>query len=485
MRGQMQQVQGVELPKPSNLEIEQQLIGRMLLEPATIAPVLVVLGRSDFAEALHARIFAAIEETTNAGNVASIFTLRADFAEDPAIKSLGNVNYFAELVALARHCLDPILWAREIKSLAFRRRLIGAARDIEDAATHAASDFKPEQLSGYAETILTSITSDATEGRRGKFEQIGDVAGRVLQSLGEKAAPNAIPFGLAALDGATGGMRPGEFIVIGARPGMGKTAVGAHIAKAAAEAGHAAAFFSMEMGAEAVTLRLLTSYAFRRYRDTGGLWAVPNDVPAYEAARRHDLAEAQILALCGHEKRLREIPLNIHDGRGLTPSGIVLSAKRLKTELKAVGLSLDLVVVDHLQKIKPERSLNGNRVGEMTETTDALQKLAGDEQIAVVALSQLSRANEKRDDKRPQLADLRESGSIEQDADMVLMLYREAYYLSKDERSRPSAKGHHEWTNEWHEKKHLLEIAITKQRNGPEGVHEVFFHAPSSWVGDL
>lgn len=473
-----------ELPQPSDLDLEQQLLGSLLMFNESIEAVAAILKPHEFAEALHGRIFAAIVAATQAGIPASMFTLKADFDHDAGMRSLG-VNYFAQLVGVARHCLDPVAWARQIHNLAFRREIIGAAQEITAAATDSSIDFGPEKIAEYAEHLLTSVTADASPSSFDRFKPFDGVAAGVLKQIGSAEGEATIPFGLGPVDEATGGMRRGEFIVIGARPGMGKTAIAAHIAKEAARAGNPVAFFSMEMGADAISLRLLTSLAFRRYKAQNGEWRVPDEVPAYEAARRRTLTDGQMRGLFALEADLSSIPLHIHEGRGLTPNQIALAAKRLRNELRAKGQDLALVIVDHLQKVKPDRQLNGNKVGEMTEITDALQKLAGNEGLAVIGLSQLSRASEKRDDKRPQISDLRESGSIEQDADMILMLYREAYYLNKDERSRPGSSGHSDWCNEWAEKKHLLEVALVKQRNGPEGIHEVFFHAPSSWIGEL
>ena len=472
------------LPTPSDLDLEQQLLGSLLMFNEGVQPVAAILKPHEFAEALHGRIYAAIIAAANAGIPPSPFTLRADFENDAGMRSLG-VNYFAQLVGLARHCLDPIAWARQIHNLAFRREIINAAQEIQSAATDSSIDFGPEKIAEYAEHLLTSVTADASPSSFDRFKPFEGVAAGVLKQIGSAEGEATIPFGIKPVDDATGGMRRGEFIVIGARPGMGKTAVAAHIGKSAATAGHPVAFFSMEMGADAISLRLLTSMAFRRYKAHDGEWVVPDEVPAYEAARRRTLSEGQMRGLFALEPELAGIPLHIHEGRGLTPSQITLAAKRLRNELRAKGQDLSLVIVDHLQKVKPDRHLNGNKVGEMTEITDALQKLAGNEGLSVIGLSQLSRASEKRDDKRPQISDLRESGSIEQDADVILMLYREAYYLGKDERSRPGSSGHSDWCNEWHEKKHRLEIARVKQRNGPEGIDEVFFHAPSSWIGEL
>ena len=200
---------------------------------------------------------------------------------------------------------------------------------------------------------------------------------------------------------------------------------------------------------------------------------------AYAELRRGRLPEAHTHALFEAEARLRDLPLYIHEGRQLTPSGLLLAAKRAQKEFRDTKTPLGLVIVDHIQKIRPDRDCRGNKVAEMTEISDALQKMAGTLNLPVIALSQLNRAVESREGRRPELADLRESGAIEQDADLVLLLYREAYYAQKAEPHR-----HHDDWPEWHADyvavRDNLDIHIAKHRNGREGQVRAHFDAPSS-----
>lgn len=466
---------GFDLVKPFDLDIEQQLLGELMLYNHKLDHVASYLEPHHFAEPLHGRIYHAIRQAIGAGITASPLTLRNELEADEPMKAVGGVAYLASLCVAARGCADVATWGRAVHSYAFRRRVVEAANDIATAARDASVEFTPEKIADYAERLIQITTAEASPNAAERFKTVGDVSADVLRALDREASQGTAKFHLRELDDATGGMRPGELIIIGARPGMGKTAVAAHIAQANARAGVGVGFFSMEMSAEAVTLRILTSLAFRRDRGDGN--------PAYEAARRGTLSQAHKDELYALEGVLAAVPLRIHEGRGLTPSGILVAAKRLKNELEAAGTPLGLILVDHLQKIRPDRALNGNKVGEMTEISDALQKMAGTLHVPVIGLSQLSRASEKRDDRRPELSDLRESGSIEQDADMVLMLYREAYYLKKKEPA-PFTPAHDDWFGDWIKHKHKLEIQIAKQRNGPEGKHEVFFDAPSSALGD-
>jgi replicative DNA helicase len=226
----------------------------------------------------------------------------------------------------------------------------------------------------------------------------------------------------------------------------------------------------MEMAAAAITLRLIAAHAFAQGRSV-----------AYDEARRGRLDAREMHALLDAEASLRALPLYIHEGRQLTPSGLLLAAKRAQKKLRDTAAPLGLVIVDHIQKVRPDRDCRGNKVAEMTEISDALQKMAGALNVPVVALSQLNRAVEGREGRRPELADLRESGAIEQDADLVLLLYREVYYALKSEPHR----AHPDWA-EWHADyvrcATALDIFIAKHRNGREGQVRAHFDAPSSGI---
>ena len=465
------------LTRPYDLELEQQLLGMLLLHATDVDRISAFLMPEHFVEDLHSRLFRSIVAVARSGQIPSPFTLRNEFEGDPGLSEVGGFQYFANLCAMAKDCLDAVKWAQAVYGFAFRRRLISVARDIQDAAQDSSIEFGPEKIAEYAETLLHEATAGASPSGSDRFEPLGKIAAQVLKAIDKGPEASTVKFGLTDLDAATGGMRPKELIIIGARPGMGKTAVACHFAQAAARQGVGVGFFSMEMSAASVTLRLLTSLAFRKERDK------VDENPAYEAARKGKLTQAHKEELFALEGVLAQMPLKIHEGRGLTSSGIILAARRLQNELATTRTPLGLIIVDHLQKIRPDRDMRGNKVAEMSEISDAMQKMAGTLNVPVIALSQLNRQVEGRNDKRPELADLRESGSIEQDADMVFLLYREAYYLKKKEPAHfhPS-RG--DWEREWNDWKNKLEIHIAKQRNGSEGKVTAYFDAPSSALGD-
>ncbi len=455
-----------DLPRPNDIGSEQQLLGELLLNNAAAERLAASLQPQHFAEPLHQRIYDAIARAVKAGLAATPHTLRPEFEHDDALRSVGGVAYLAELAAHAGACVDPNAWAESLKNLAFRRALIAAARDMQDQAFRAGIEIAPAAIAEQAEALLAHALADA-QTPADRFQPIGELAAAVMNATDD--APT-LKFGLRALDDITGGMRAKELVIVGARPGMGKTAFAGHVALAAAKQGRAVAFFSMEMAAAAITLRLITAEAF-----------VAGASIAYSELRRGRMPAGDTDALIEAEARLAHLPLYIHEGRQLTPSGLLLAAKRAQKKLRDTKTPLGLVIVDHIQKIRPDRDCKGNKVAEMTEISDALQKLAGTLDVPVVALSQLNRAVESRADRKPELADLRESGAIEQDADLVLLLYREAYYVQKREphRAHPDWPA---WFSDMTACKHVLDIAIAKHRNGREGQARAYFDAPSSGV---
>lgn len=461
----------MDLPRPHDLTSEQQLLGALLLDNAAAEAVLAFFLPEHFAEPLHARIYDAIVRAVKAGQAASPFTLKAQFEGDAGMRGVGGPVYLAELAAMAHGCAEVAAWARGLHALSFRRTLIAAAREIQDVAFSAGVDADAGKIADVAERLLSAATEGASSAGVEKFRSIGGLASEVTGALGRGARAAGVSFGLSALDELTGGAHAKELIIVGARPGMGKTAFAGHLALSGARAGHAVAFFSMEMAAAAVTLRLIAARAF-----ADGLGV------AYDAARRGTLPPAQMEALFAGEAALAQLPLYVHEGRTLTPSGLFLAARRMQNRMRDTGTPLGLVIVDHLQKIRPERDCRGNKVAETTEISDALQKMAGTLNVPVVALSQLNRAVEGRGgERRPELSDLRESGAIEQDADVVLLLYREAYYVKKREPHRLSPEWN-DWFAEWRRCQHVLDIHVAKQRNGQEGHLRVHFDGASSGI---
>lgn len=465
----------IDDPFKPDVDTEQYVLGYLLRYNNGYARVADILRPEHFAEPLHQRIYDAIGAAITAGQPATPFTLNSQFAGDEAMKQMGGAVYLVNLdLGAGSAAIVPIEnAARILVGRAFRRHLIQVARDIQDRAFLAPVEEDIPALLRHAEVSINDASLFAPRVTE-SFVSIGDVAAAVVRKITdpEQAWP-AVPFGLSALDELTGGMLAKELVIVGARPGMGKTAFAGHVAMSAASKGYGVAFFSMEMPSTAITLRMLTAQAH-----VGGV-AIP-----YQAARKGTIrAESDHAALMEAEAALRVLPLSLHEGRSLSPSGILMAAKREQDRAGRTPYPLGLVIVDHIQKIKPDRSHRDNKVAEMTEISDGLHKMAGSMDVAVIALSQLNRMVEQRNDKRPELSDLRESGSIEQDADTVMLLFREAYYHKKKEPPRAS-DDYDEWFAKWDYLRDRLDVYVVKQRNGAEGRCTVKFDAPTSAMRD-
>ncbi len=459
---------------PHDVEVEQALIGTLLADSAQVDEVSGFLKPEHFFEPLHGRIYKSILACRAAGRPASVQSLKQEFSFDRALAELGGVRYIMACVDTAPTTIHGAHFGRLTYDFATKRALIELAADIDAVAKDTPSEWSSGDLMQMAESKISELSRQIEFRGTDTFKHIGGLANKVVDDCIAKVVQPSVLFGLRALDDLTGGMHEQEVIVVGGRPGMGKTAFAAQVAMNAAEQGHAVAFFSMEMPAVAIVQRCLTSIAYRQ-----------GSRIAYEALRkgRMDVGDADALVRANAE--FTGLPIWIHEGRTQKPSSILSEAYRMQRQAEQQGQRLGLIIVDHIQKVLPERDMRGNKVAEVTEVSDALQKMAGALKCPVIALSQLNRGVEGREDKRPELRDLRESGSIEQDADVVLLLHREAYYLKKKEPDpyRDTAK-HNEWMAKWRECRNQLEIQVAKQRNGPEGKAEVFFDAPSSAIKD-
>lgn len=462
--------------KIRDIECEQALLGGLLHHNSAVNRVATFLHPEHFSEPLHQRVYESIVRAVRAGRLASAVTLKHEFGDDKALAELGGTEYLVGMMSVSMGSATPFEnMGRLIFDLAFRRHMIDVARELQLRASQVALDESAETLARYAERVVNDAVDTISGASSERFASVRNFAAAAVRSVTDPQAAHAVPYGLSALDDIVGGLRPKELTIVGARPGMGKTAFAGHLALSAAKAGHRVAFFSMEMSGQAIGLRLLTAEAFA----TG-------TAIAYEALRKGQMKPGEDATLFEAEGSLSQLPIDIHEGRGLTPAGIVMATKRLRDVHALTKHPVGLVIVDHLQKIKPDRDLRGNKVGEMTEISDALQKMAGTLDLPVVALSQLNRQVEGQgNDRRPELSHLRESGSIEQDADVVLLLYRHAYYVRKREPSPPGTAEHAEWHAEWLAHKHKLDIHVAKHRNGAEGRCTVYFDAPSSALRNL
>jgi replicative DNA helicase len=472
---------GVGLPHvPCNIEAEQALLGAVLYDNAAYERLSDRLQARHFYEPFHARLFAAMEEHIKKGQLAEPIVLMERFRRDPAFEELGGLRYLADLVDRAPPAANAPDYGRVIYDLAIRRDLIRIGGEISataagDVETEAQDQIESaeQQLYNLAETGGTSTGfvpfSDALQGAvemaAEAFSRDGGLAG--------------VSTGLIDLDQRLGGLHPSDLLILAGRPSMGKTALATNIAFHVARSyawepqadgtkktvnGGVVAFFSLEMSAEQLAMRLLaevSGVSSDRLRK--------GEIDASEFGRVRDAA-----------LEIQESPLYIDATGGLSIAKLTARARRLK---RSVGL--DLIVVDYLQLVTADTGRGGdNRVQEVSAITQGLKALAKELSVPVLALSQLSRKVEEREDKRPQLSDLRESGSIEQDADAVMFVFRESYYLGRAE-PREGTPEHMTWQEEMDRVHGLAEVIIGKQRHGPIGTVRLAFNEDLTKFGNL
>jgi replicative DNA helicase len=295
----------------------------------------------------------------------------------------------------------------------------------------------------------------------------------MLRAMDADPGANFIPTGLKSLDALTGGMRRGDLTYLGGRPNMGKTAIAVSVLVGAAKAGHGVLFHSLEMDKDAVLMRIASEAAYCPQRQ----------LPYADAIRgRFNQSQKEAFVRAGISRA--KLSVLINECSGLSAMQIAMETRKAQVHFERQGKRLGLLVIDHLGKIRPSKHYRGNKNNEVGEISDALKHLAKSEDIAVLSLAQLNRGVEGRDEKRPTLADLRDSGEIEQDADTVLFAYREAYYLarSKHEDGSPQEKVR---LARLQETEHRLEVSVAKARNGPDGKVELFCDMASNVVADL
>ena len=463
---------------PHNIEGEQQLLGAILTNNEVYDRVSSLVKAEHFFDPVHQRIFERMVARIQKNALASPVTLKPFFEDDPGLKELGGPAYLVRLAGAAISAYAARDYAQMIYDLAVRRELIGLGKDIAARAGKVEVDSEPREQIIEAEQRLYKLGEQGVAERgfqsflKAAVEAV-NVANAAYQRGG---GLSGISTGLVDLDRKLGGLHPSDLLILAGRPSMGKTSLATNIAFNIAKAykrgrlpdgtdgtidGGCVGFFSLEMSAEQLAARVLSE---------------ASKVPS-EQIRRGDMTEIEFRRFVDAAKELESCPLYIDDTPALPISQLAARSRRLK---RTHGL--DLLVVDYLQLLKGSKT--DNRVQEVSEITQALKAIAKELNIPVIALSQLSRQVENREDKRPQLSDLRESGSIEQDADVVMFVYREEYYLSRME-PEPGSAGHSEWMQKSERAHAKAEVIIGKQRHGPIGNVELSFEAEFTRFGNL
>ncbi len=468
---------------PHNIEAEQALLGAILVNNEALDRVSGFLGPEHFFDPLHAEIFETASKLIQMGKHATPITLRTFFENAaPITTDLTVPQYLARLAASAATIISTEDYGRTIYDLATRRQLILIGEDLVNVAYDSPVDATPGVQIEEAEQRLYGL---AERGRFGKgFETFGhavlgaiEMANNAYQREG---GLSGLASGLRDMDSKLGGLQNSDLIIIAGRPAMGKTALATNIAFNIARAykgevqpdgevkavdGAIVGFFSLEMSSEQLATRILSEQA---------------EIPS-EKIRRGMINEEEFRRLRDAAETLSSLPLYIDQSGGLTIAQLAARARRLKRQ-KGLGL----LVVDYLQLLAgSNRKASDGRVQEITEITTGLKALAKELNVPVIALSQLSRQVETRDDKRPQLSDLRESGSIEQDADVVMFVFREEYYVGRTEPPISKPDEYQKWQMEMERVHGLAEVIIGKQRHGPTGTVKLQFNGQITRFGDL
>ncbi|MFT4056359.1 MAG: replicative DNA helicase [Novosphingobium sp.] len=474
---------------PANVEAEAAFLGAVLIDNRVIEELQTPLTPLHFFEPVHGRLYERILQLLDRKAVVTPVTLRPYFEADESLKALGGVAYLARLTADGQGLLAPRELAEQIYDLALLRELISVGRNLVESAMDTSESVEPMEQIEHAEAALYKVAEGAATQNEAK--SFGSATRVAIQAI-EKAFNSGGHIsgkttGLTSVNQKIGGLHDSDLIILAGRPGMGKTSLVTNIAFNTAQryvddtvrdgmpheksVGAPVAFFSLEMSADQLATRIL---------------AEQSNISS-EALRMGKISREDFQSLSFASQRLAELPLYIDDSPGLTIAGLRTRARRLKRRH-----NIGLVIIDYLQLLSGSGRATDNRVNEISEISRGLKTLAKELGVPVIALSQLSRAVEQRDDKRPMLSDLRESGSIEQDADMVWFVFREDYYVKATEPKFPSDSDGIDVKDKWEtwrakmeEVTGLSELIIAKQRHGATGKVRLRFEARITKFSDL
>jgi replicative DNA helicase len=460
---------------PHNLEAEQGLLGALLVDNRAFEKIGDFLRSRHFFMPAHQRIFDSILTLTERGQTASPVTLKNYFEKDEDLKDVGGAAYLVDLAASVISVINVLDYARTIYELHMRRELITLGEDIvNDSFSHTLESDSQDTIE-QAESKLFEL-AESGEVKSG-FVTLRDSVLTAIE-LAEKAYKTdghvtGVTSGLIDMDKKLGGFQKSDLLILAGRPSMGKTALAVNLAFNAAKAymesggteGGRVAFFSLEMSADQLATRILS--------EQSGI--------SGDSIRKGNIRADDFQKFVAASQKMSQVPLYIDDTPALSIGAVRTRARRLKRQH-----GLDFLIVDYLQLLRGNggRQSTENRVLEVSEITRGLKAIAKELEIPVLALSQLSRAVEQREDKRPMLSDLRESGSIEQDSDVVMFVYREEYYLSRSE-PEPGTEKHMKWQESMERAHNVGECIIAKQRHGPIGTVRMYFDPNITKFSDL
>jgi replicative DNA helicase len=466
---------------PNNIEAEQALLGAILVNNDAFYRVSDFLKPAHFHEPLHRKIYEVSAEFIRMGKTANPVTIKTFLPADQKVGDMTILQYIARLAAEAVTVINAADYGRAIYDLATRRALITVGEDMVNIAYDAPVDMAPQEQIEDAERRLFEL---AETGRYdGGFESFTDAVKTAVDMANaaymRDGHLSGISTGFRDIDRRMGGLQPSDLVIVAGRPGMGKSSLATNIAFHIANSyepapqadgsfkaanGGVVGLFSLEMSSEQLATRIISEQT---------------EIPSSKI-RRGEITEADFDKLVACSQMMQKLPLYIDQTGGISIAQLAARARRLKRQR-----GLDVIIIDYIQLMTgSSRRASENRVQEITEITTGLKALAKELNVPVIALSQLSRQVESRDDKRPQLSDLRESGSIEQDADVVLFVFREEYYL-KNREPKPGTEEYFKWEAEMNETRGKAELIIAKQRHGPTGTVPLGFQGEFTRFFDL
>jgi len=480
--------QSLRLP-PQNMQAEQALLGALLANNKAYERVSDFLAGEHFADPIHGRIFGSIQKRLEAGQLADAVTLRAEFEHSGLLDEVGGASYLAKLLGAMVGIINAGEYGRVIHDNFLRRQLIDLGEVVVNRAFGVDAELDAKEQLEAAEQALFELAKEGGNGEGGfvSFSRaITSAVELAAKAYSSGGGVSGLSSGLRDLDAKTGGLHPSDLVILAGRPGMGKTALATKIAFGAAKSvlrealdadpnavpRGGVAIFSLEMSADQLATRLLSEES----RISG------------DRIRRGEISQRDFDRFVEASRELAALPLFIDD----TPA-ISISAMRTRCRRLQRTKGLNLIVVDYLQLMRPAPGTRPeNRVQEISQITQALKAIAKELSVPVIALSQLSRQVENREDKRPQLSDLRESGSIEQDADMVMFVYRDDYYekMREPKLATFDNDGKYEealeaWKSRMEKAHNKADLIVAKQRHGPTGTIPLFFEAEFTRFGDL
>jgi len=456
---------------PHNIEAEQALLGALLVNNEVYDRIASLVSEQHFYDPVHARIFEIAAARIQKNALASPVTLKAFMEDDEGLAELGGPAYLTRLAAAAISVFAAKDYAQLVYDLSVRRALMEIGDEISVKAANVTTDSEPRDQIVDAEQRLYQIgeQGQVESGFQSFLRAVTDAVNVANAAYQRDGGLAGVSTGLTDMDKKLGGLHPSDLLILAGRPSMGKTSLATNIAFNIAKAfrkgarpdgsegainGGVVGFYSLEMSAEQLAARVLSEAA---------------QVPS-EQIRKGDMTEDEFRRFVQAAKDLEACPLFIDDTPALPISQLAARARRLKRQH-----GLDVLIIDYLQLVRPASSKDQGRVNEVSEITQGLKAIAKELNIPVIALSQLSRQVENREDKRPQLSDLRESGSIEQDADVVMFVFREEYYREREKPGEHDVEAMMKWQEEMSRLHGKAEVIIGKQRHGPIGTVELAF----------